>query len=683
MSNIANIPFRYVSRKAPYRKNKTLSPQAFREFLEQENISGYPADVSNIQISCNITFCSAITASKTAISWGRDFVNTNDQLRVPKGLNNVVQIATANDYTVALRSDGEIVGWGDNKSYYNIPYLTGVERIAGGGENFLAQLGDGKLIGWGNSRFFDINDIPDDVYSGSPIIDMTVGYYHAAVLLENGSVVCWGNELNNHLNYPATDSKFMSIKAYNEFTLGLKEDGTLAGWGIRRYGQNNIPTQLTEPGNSPVISYAVGKYHCAAITDDGNIYTWGWDIAPGDVIIAPEMDDNRKVYRVELDTRTQKYLIEPPKEALFSDDEKPLRIYAGNDITFVLTSSGDVIGWGDEKYDLIKVPEVIPPLERPGQPNIDLTPYGLALDVDSVIQGKYKPSIDLVTPILKDSDRGIETQKGFYRKVKKLGEGTYGKVYELEKDGNRIVVKVQKMKRTDDLPNLFLETVIQIILQEESKRLEAGFKVCPDIYEIGYSSKDKNFYIFQEKLDIELENDFIYNYTKLTNRDYAQIFIEIAYKLNWLYDNLEFNHRDMKSDNIMIKYGPQSKEFPNGKREIYFIDFGLSCLTYRGIRIKTKNYFQQEKCFLETRDMSFLFYALYTLNSKFFSKELGDVIRSMLYFKVKGQNCNLASDKCDNKKLEFRDHYDLLNLTYIFNPNATTDMIIEKMTPFL
>ena len=675
-----NIPYRYVSRKAPYRKNKTLSPQAFKEFLDQENISGYPADISNIQISCNITFCSAITASKTAISWGRDYVNVDDQLRVPKGLNNVVQIATANDFTLALQGNGEIVGWGNTKKpYYNIPYLTGVERIAGGGENFLVQLGDGKLVGWGNSKIFNINDIPTDVYSGSPIIDMTVGYYHAVVLLANGSVICWGNGSNNHLNYPATDSKFMSIKAYNEFTLGLKEDGTLAGWGIRKYGQHNIPKELKEPGNSPVISFAVGKYHCAAITAEGGVYTWGWDTNPGDIILSSEMDDNRKITRRELDPEVQKYLIEPPKEVLGSIDEKPLRIYAGNDITFVLMSSGDVIGWGDEIYDLIKVPEVIPPLERPGQPNIDLRKYGLALDVDSVIQGKYTPSTDLITPIIGDSDRGIETQKGFYRKVKKLGEGTYGKVYELEKDGNRIVVKVQKMKRTDKLPDLLLETVIQIILQEESKRLDAGFKVCPDIYEIGFNQKDKNFYIFQEKLDIELENDFIFNNSTLKAKDYADIFIQISYKLNWLYDNLEFNHRDMKSDNIMIKYGTKYQ----GSREIYFIDFGLSCLTYRGIRIKTKNYFQQEKCFLETRDMSFLLYSIYIFSPKIFPKDMADVIRSMLYFKVKGQPCNLANEKCDDKKLDFSDNYDLLNLSYVFNPNATTDMVIEKMTPFL
>jgi hypothetical protein len=139
----------------------------------------------------------------------------------------------------------------------------------------------------------------------------------------------------------------------------------------------------------------------------------------------------------------------------------------------------------------------------------------------------------------------------------------------------------------------------------------------------------------------------------------------------------------MKSDNIMIKYKPNPSGGENLK-DIYFIDFGLSCLTYRGIRIKTKNYYQQEKCFLETRDMSFLLYSIYILNPKIFPKDMGDVVRDMLYFKVKKQSCNLVSEKCDNKKLEFQDiGYDLLNLSYIFNPNATTDMVIEKMKPFI
>jgi len=681
MSTTELIPRRYISRKAPYRKRKTLSPQAFKDFLKQENISGYPADISNIQVSCSTTFCSAITASKTAISWGRDYVNNNNQLNVPRGLDNVVQIATVNDFTVALRSDGEIVGWGNyKKPYFNMPYITGVERIAGNGENFLAQLGDGKLVGWGNKKLFDVNNIPEEVNSGSPIIDITVGFFHAAVLFEDGTIICWGNELNNHLKVPKTNSKFVAIKAYNEFTMGLKEDGTLEGWGIKRYGQQNIPDVLKEPGNSPVISFAVGKFHCAAITKNGKIYTWGWDIANGDTVYQPVMDDYGRISNEVLNPKKQKYLIETPIEVLDSKDEKPLQIYAGSDITFVLMSSGDLVGWGDEMYDLIKVPEIIPPLIRPGQPNIDLSPYGLNLDVDSIIKGEYAPSVNLIKPIIKETDRGIETDKGFYRKVKLLGEGNYGKVYELEKDGKSIAVKVQKLKRSDSLPDLFLETAIQIILQEETLRLNAGFKICPDLYEIGFSAKDKAFYIFQEKIDEEFENYMINNHTKLKSYDIADIVIQVAYKLNWLYDNLEFNHRDMKTDNIMLKYGPSGY---NGPKTVYLIDFGLSCLTYRGIRIKTKNYYQQEKCFQETRDMSFLLFSMYDLNPKIIPKDIGDVIRSMLYFRVKGQPCNLVGGRCDGKKLSFGDNYDLLNLDYVYNPETTTDVVIEKLTPFL
>jgi len=678
MSFIDRIPKTSVSRKAPYRKQKTLSPQEFREFLQQENISGYPADVSNIQISCSTTFCASVTAAKTAMSWGRDFVNTSDQTRVPKGLTDVVQVATVNDYTVALKGNGDLFGWGNNKkAYYNLPVTSGVERIVGGGENFIALLGDGNLVGWGNFKFFNSNDIPDEVYSGSPIVSITMGFYHAAALLEDGTIICWGNAENNHLEVPFTNSKFVDIKAYNEFTLGLKEDGTLAGWGIQRYGQQNIPLVLTSSGGSPVVSFAVGKYHCAAITEDGKFYTWGWDVARGDIIRTPQMDDYRRVTMVELDPRTQKYLIEPPREAIENSEEKAIKVFAGNDVTFVLMDSGDVIGWGDEIYDLIKIPEIIPPLERPGQPNIDLRPYGLKLDIDSIIQGNYIPSVNLVATISKDTSTSIETRNGVYRKLRKMGEGAYGKVYEVEKNGAIAVVKVQKMKRSDSLPNLFLETALQIIIQEESKRLNAGFKVCPDIYEIGFNPTDKTFYIFQEKIDVEMKNDFIYNASKFTAGQIADILTQIAVKLNWLYDNLEFNHRDMKSDNIMFKMDPE------GNRQIYFIDFGLSCLTYRGIRVKTKNYFQQEKCFEETRDMTFLLYDIYTLDPRMFPKDLGDVIRGMLYFKVKGQPCNMVSGRCDGKKLEFRDMYDELNLSYVFNPNATTDKVVEKMAPFL
>jgi len=659
-----------VFRKAPYRKRNTTPPKVVKDFLEEDNISGYPPEVENIQVVCSPTFCSAITASRKVISWGNDYVNQYRQLKVPDTIRNVVQIASCTDYTVALLADGMLVGWGnERKGFYQIPPVKNVKKIAGNGENFLALLGNGELAGWGNSRLFDINGFPKNIYTDSPIVDIAVGYFHAVALKQNGDVVCWGNPVNDHLAVPEIDSKVVQIKSYNEFTLALSENGRISGWGTKRYGQQNIPEELLDSKSSPVISFAVGFYHCAAITKDGHVYTWGWDIRPKDKITQTVILE-KEVLDITLNPIEHKYFITPPEEVLTDSNEKPIEIFAGIDITFVLTNEGDLIGWGDDQYELLNVPEIIPPLNRPLQPKIDLSKYGLNIDFDELIQGKYIPSLSQIRPLVSDDLFYIETETKSYKKGKLLGEGGYGKAYEIEYKGKMEAVKIQKIQDESSLANLFLETVIQIIIQNETQRLRPGLKICPDIYEVAYDKKKGNFYIFQEKMDGSLDKQL--KEKKFSNRETAEILTQISNKLNFLYDALEFNHRDFKTDNIMFK-----------GNEMVFIDFGLSCLTYRGIRIKSRNYFGKEKCFLETRDMSFLLYDFSTREPKAFTKEMTETLKKMLIFKVKGKTCNLSKEYCDGIEMEWGDYYDMLNLGYIYNPNATTDEVIARMKKFL
>jgi alpha-tubulin suppressor-like RCC1 family protein len=669
-----------VERKAPYRKKKTLSPQAFKEFLEEENISGYPADIKNIKISCSYTYCSAVTASKNVISWGdENYSNFEGQLRVPKLDFNVIDIATCYGYTYALLEDGTLVGWGDqSRPYYKAPVTKGIKRITGNGEFFLALTGDNNLVGWGRTPSFNVRSIPEEAYFESPIVDIAVGYNHAVILKENGQIISWGAEGVQFFNKNDNQYKVVKIDAYNEFTLGLTEVGTLVGWGTTRYGQQNIPKELQIPGYSKVISFAVGQYHCCVITENGKVHVWGWDIQPGDKIIGPYMYgkegemDRKHVF----DPKVQKYLIQPPDEVLYLQDEKPLRIYAGKDVCFVLMSSGDVIGWGDEEYKLLEVPEVIPPLTRPGQPNLDLSPYGIKLTIDEVIQGKFDTNYKFLAPLIKANEKYIQTTKGTYKLGQFLGKGAYGEVYNLDYNGTTAACKIFNLRSRQEIPGIIQEAMFNIIIENEAKRLGYEDKLCPAIFEFAYNG-DKTLYLIQEKLDIALYKIIE---KKLVNEQLADLIVQIAEKLNWLYDHLEFNHRDFKSDNIMIKYRQ------DGTPEIVFIDFGFCCMTYRGIRIKVSPYFSKKpKCFLETRDMTFLFHELYTSpsTSPYMPREVGYMMKQMLRFKVKGQACDLAGGLCEGKKNVWPSIYDTLNVSYLYNPNVTTDMVIEKFSKFL
>jgi alpha-tubulin suppressor-like RCC1 family protein len=680
------------SRKAPFRKRKSVSPEETQEYIQQENILGYPIDISSIEVSCARTYCAAVTANNTVIIWGKDSLNESIFERIPANLKNIQQIAAGDDWIVALKKDGSLTSWGNRGSEeLRAPNLKNVVKVVACRNNFLALLNDGTIRGWGVAKKFDINeDIPPSISENS-IEDISVGFNHAVALTSKGRVIIWGDEIG--VKFPEIETKVVSIKTFGNFNLALQDNGKLLAWGNTEFGQDLIPKELNEEN---VISYSVGACHCAAITESGKFYTWGWNVSPtqnfSEVIFEYVRGKIRKEI-VDVDVEEKKYFISAPEDAFKVQDEFPVKVFCGYDVTFVVMNSGDVIGWGDKKYDLLDVPEVVPALQRLNQPNIDLRPFGINLNIDNVIYNDYNPDMSLVKPLRETADAWI-TSSGTYKKGRFLGKGTYGTAYIATKDGVTMAVKSinlfrddsSKRFRPDILEGNIQEVAVQLIIQEENKRLNPGFRVCGEIYEIAVDPIKKQFYIFQEKLDLPFD-DYVEK-MRPSNIMFADLMIQMAEKLNWMYDNLEYNHRDFKDDNAMVKFTGSKESSP----EFLLIDFGFSCLTYRGVRIKVKTgYFgETEKCFLETRDITFMLFTVYkhAMRKRSLSPEMLKTLRSMLIFKVKGKTCNVADQNCPferniSEEQWQHDLYDILNIDYVYNPNATTDKLIEKMAPYL
>ena len=51
--------------------------------------------------------------------------------------------------------------------------------------------------------------------------------HHSLILLENGSILAWGETRYGQTAVPKTDKKFISISSRNYHSLGLLEDGTV------------------------------------------------------------------------------------------------------------------------------------------------------------------------------------------------------------------------------------------------------------------------------------------------------------------------------------------------------------------------------------------------------------------------------------------------------------------------
>jgi hypothetical protein len=198
------------------------------------------------------------------------------QRPISAGLSGVTAIAAGYSHSLALKSDGTVVGWGSYYNYNgstNVPIttpaeLSGVTAIAAGASHSLALKSDGAVVGWGSNNYGQTT-IPAEM---SGVIAIAAGSDHSLALKSDGTVVGWGKNDYDQTTIPTGLSGVTAIAAGGAYSLALKSDGTVVGWGANNYGQTTIPAGL-----SGVTAIAAGEAHSLALKSDGTVVSWGWN----------------------------------------------------------------------------------------------------------------------------------------------------------------------------------------------------------------------------------------------------------------------------------------------------------------------------------------------------------------------------------------------------------------------
>lgn len=234
-----------------------------------ENVYGqcdFWSGISNaVQVSGGTRYSLALLSNGTVVGWGFNGA-TSSQL-VPTNLAGVAMIASGWQHNVALLTNGTVTAWGDNfYGQLNVPAgLSNVTVISAQALHSLALTTNGTVLAWGGET-----NVPVGL---SNVTAIAAGGLHN-LAVSNGFVVAWGNNSHGQTNVPAGLSNVWDVAAGWAHSVALKRDGTVVAWGDNTHGQTNVPAGL-----SNVVAIAAGGYtgsgYTLALKSDGTLARWG------------------------------------------------------------------------------------------------------------------------------------------------------------------------------------------------------------------------------------------------------------------------------------------------------------------------------------------------------------------------------------------------------------------------
>jgi serine/threonine protein kinase len=232
----------------------------------------------------------------------------------------------------------------------------------------------------------------------------------------------------------------------------------------------------------------------------------------------------------------------------------------------------------------------------------------------------------------------------------KIACGTYGNIFQ----HNEAIIKTYKKLKIE---SIIEENMIHILLYCLQPTLKSCFghpipNCIPEIYQ--FVQKPVPMTIM-EKVDDNLKHFLSKHFYNFTNE--KELFIAIMYQLYFLQKTTYFIHRDLHSENIMLKYLKKRKStdiiIENQKLttldmyfQIFFIDFGFSCLSLKKCGmdlpdIVSGTFYKSEVCLNRSHDARLLFASLYFSPNVVISKQLKDFLAPL--FLEYRQNSNFNS----------------------------------------
>jgi alpha-tubulin suppressor-like RCC1 family protein len=288
-------------------------------------VHGAAANVTQLSGSPG-AFVLSLRSDGTVWGWGtHDFHQLGDLAQpnsfapvqihgLPPG---IVQVAAGHSHGVALAADGSVWTWGTNfkgelgyptpggdssPTPHQVPGLSGVTQVAAGEDFTVALRSGGEVWTWGRNDLGQLGDgtrthrtTPARNLTGYGITQVSAGRYFA-LARRPGSVWAWGDNSGGALGNGSTvaasatpvlvdrrTQNATQVVAGFEHAFAVDPDGSLWAWGFNgdgalglgTAGQQAVRTPQKVPGLAGVTQLAAGYAENIALRSDGTLLVWG------------------------------------------------------------------------------------------------------------------------------------------------------------------------------------------------------------------------------------------------------------------------------------------------------------------------------------------------------------------------------------------------------------------------
>lgn len=302
----------------------------------------YPTQINqeNNWKSCSAGWNHTIVLTESGTIWASgnndygqlgigDFIERFNYVQIESGTNWKF-ISSKYYHTLAIKDDGTLWAWGRNDLGQigdgttvnkNFPVQIGKENkwkyVAVGDKHSLAIADDGTLWSWGGNGYTQLGNnykgnpitIPQQIDNSKNWVYVVCGMNHSIALKKDGSIWAFGDNVSgkcgvgsHDLFVPIPTKVLDNIQSYvfvnvgNHHTYGIKEDGSLWGFGANiggELGDNSNLLSPTKMGNdTDWLLVAGGQHITIAIKKDGSLWAWGSDYGSGSLFGLGEKPDH-------------------------------------------------------------------------------------------------------------------------------------------------------------------------------------------------------------------------------------------------------------------------------------------------------------------------------------------------------------------------------------------------------